>query len=1209
MAILDHIGLNRYIYMTASMQTMTLGSFNMNDIKNSLSQSIIGGHLDDSRLLLGINLYNNGPYGFSSWQQLRLSENPLFRHLKKNNFFPVTNHGKERVIFSNNIRQTTRDRHGTTTLYEEPPVVSLHKPLLFSGGTTEIVSNRPTPKKIGFPITMNNNITFFANNEINGIAGIVKTTDESYDVLKSYYLDNQLDSDETPIDEFDFLTFQQTIYPPHQYTYKSYTRARTTFSFNWRDSLSNRQQKNASSGFSISVLSSSFWPLDVDPNWANFSTPLIENLGLRVSGSGTLKTSSFGILWNHYSQVAHDLDGGTANQRLMPSALYSRRHSVTTKESVVAPTGRTELTRSSNMDSSTIFGGEAAWDTPTQSGKRPFYDSYDDFSDQIKRKGKSSTIVPEFRMSEHVERFIKSGSLSIPDDIFSINGGKQGDTDSSNDEFYKIYSTSDFLENFDIILEDHKDFTTPSKLTLKCKAIKKLIPYNGFYPVQRTVDITRQFHSSYSSFIQEATGSSSTYFGQVNFDVNHSKQNLYTPLFAPGVLYNTIKSGVACDYPIITSDLLIGSGSIAGAYHFKNSTFDKRIPFEALVEPEKYLANYQIVNNEPHPSGNLSSSCFWDGSGDRLYSMMANNFLAEIPNFFLSRNNFSTLASLPQGDPNFGQVLSKNITYAMRIKMFRSMDQGNPFVSSSVGGLYQAPQDIIVGQKETITMYSRPSAFGPPTIGFSQSDASKPYTVPDISGISHTHPIGLFISPSQGFNYPFTPPYYHGQAWADVVFQPTENRKYTIDEILASSSVTYHRFDKDPYLVNGPTISSEQGPQSLSKVNDNAMHLNASLNIFNKGILQSEVEEQVIENLQNVNIQIDDQSRSRWIIQPKFETPILNFSDYIDANGHTSNVSLPNNASSASVPIGMWHQYGRVPSESEGIYLQVTDIPKSWVTNKLNKTYGDATGPSQSGTGSLADLCGFSTTPVKLGRVAEAKRVSECVVAVPFYEMKGVKKFIKLDGEKVTKAINGNSAEVDDSIVDMIDKMKRFVFPPSMDFVHYPDEIDAIAMYIFEFSSQLSQQDLTDIWQNVLPDIGRTHEEEEVTISHSLTGVLQEKPIKLSNLKSDIRWMVFKVKQRADSRYYDKVFSKQGDKRYSLKESLKSGILSDPAGAISNIQYNWPYDFFSLVELVKIDTKVQLSDVEEDDSTATPKKKISTRERRDIRTLTPRIKK
>ena len=67
--------------------------------------------------------------------------------------------------------------------------------------------------------------------------------------------------------------------------------------------------------------------------------------------------------------------------------------------------------------------------------------------------------------------------------------------------FIKIYSNSDFLKNFDIVLEDHKGFTDPSKMTLKCKAYKKLIPYDGFYPVQRTVDLAEQFYSSYSDFI------------------------------------------------------------------------------------------------------------------------------------------------------------------------------------------------------------------------------------------------------------------------------------------------------------------------------------------------------------------------------------------------------------------------------------------------------------------------------------------------------------------------------------------------------------------------------------------------------------------------------------------------------------------------------------------------------------------------------------
>ena len=39
-------------------------------------------------------------------------------------------------------------------------------------------------------------------------------------------------------------------------------------------------------------------------------------------------------------------------------------------------------------------------------------------------------------------------------------------------------------------------------------------------------------------------------------------QNLLAPLFAPGVLFNAIKSGVACDYPILTSSISDGNGRI-----------------------------------------------------------------------------------------------------------------------------------------------------------------------------------------------------------------------------------------------------------------------------------------------------------------------------------------------------------------------------------------------------------------------------------------------------------------------------------------------------------------------------------------------------------------------------------------------------------------------------------------------------------------------
>ena len=88
--------------------------------------------------------------------------------------------------------------------------------------------------------------------------------------------------------------------------------------------------------------------------------------------------------------------------------------------------------------------------------------------------------------------------------------------------------------------------------------------------------------------------------------IKHGFQNVMGPLFAPGVLFNSIKSGIACDYPVITGSISISNGRIilrendnsVPNYYLGTSSvhgylFEKRVPFDALVEPEKYLSNYQ----------------------------------------------------------------------------------------------------------------------------------------------------------------------------------------------------------------------------------------------------------------------------------------------------------------------------------------------------------------------------------------------------------------------------------------------------------------------------------------------------------------------------------------------------------------------------------------------------------------------------------------
>jgi hypothetical protein len=175
------------------------------------------------------------------------------------------------------------------------------------------------------------------------------------------------------------------------------------------------------------------------------------------------------------------------------------------------------------------------------------------------------------------------------------------------------------------------------------------------------------------------------------------------------------------------------------------------------------------------------------------------------------------------------------------------------------------------------------------------------------------------------------------------------------------------------------------------------------------------------------------------------------------------------------------------------------------------------------------------------------------------------------------------------------------VFPPSMDFVRYK-EVDPFAMYVFEFKHNLTKQDLSDIWQNLPPDIGTHMEEAEATISHELlahellgggavvnNGVLDDNA-EGKGIPSNIQWMIFKAKKRAKTNYFDKVVAKKGTTKDTSSEQLENaqGQTGDDLG----ITYNWPYDFFSLVELVKIDAEVTFANIGNDDKGQKTIKKV-----------------
>jgi len=1162
-------------------------------------------------------LRRNGPYGFGTWKQVRIGENPLTRRQKRENIMTIVREPGNDFKFKIGGKITSlKSKYGDIEAYREIPVISKYKPV--------VLDAKSDGQDIKVATTLANDIVGFNNDELNRYYKLDREESEDYEALKNSYLGGSLQSNEGALDEFKRIVYRETVFPQKMYMYRKFKRQRTTFSFPWKDNRPERTTPDSVfDGFATRV-TQSIWPMDVDEYWTQ--RPTDENrledqdhgFGNGAGTFGRGRLNNYGTLQNAYSsyffEATNAFNQKTLHRNLGPAALYAHRHMLTSSLSLIGPSGM--LIEGLNMG--TLFNhmsvdhlpsGEAAWEAAEQSSNAPFYNNYEDYFTDMKGRYKEYSILPEFRISEHVREYQTLGDTEEKLDIFELTGGLLGTTNSSEDDFYTIFTNSDFLEHFEIVQEDHKEISDPSEILIKCTAVKKFLPYDGFYPQQRTVTIAQQFYNSYSGSFALHSGSTQN----VNVDIPAAAQPIMTPLFAPGVLFNAIKSGVAVDYPIFTGSVLrihtpdsvnglygvsrtkrLYQGN--GSFYLKpivsddqldstvnmTSQWDRRVPFRALYEPERFLADYVHVTNIPHPSGNLSSSVLWDGTGDNLYKLMIHNFLAEVPEFFMDNAAFSTIASKKSSHPSVGNAV-KDKKYTMRVKMYKSMASASAnFSGSSEGGfdLLATPQAPRTN-RENFTMYSRPTAFGPPTwpIGNAQLPASP--VNPDPT-----------LRPESGFNMCFTPPYYDGQAWADITFVPDETRKYSINEIINRSSVRYYRYldegsgrnNSNPDVPNNPLLQSNAFNQMF-------LQISASVNIFGKASVKTITEGGENRTVVASTREHDDQ---QWVIQPRFETPMLNFNHLSASNS----VTLPLNGSQ-SVPRGMWHQYGRIEEDpSKGVFLQVTDIPVTFserVYNQEGVRFVGGVG-NVNATGSLAELCGFDSNPVKLGKISPTKKISEAIVAVPFIEEEGRRKFFTLKEDDITiarviangspdqaaafKRITGIKGDPSPSVQKMVTKMKEYVFPPSMDFYNNSN-IPPFAMYIFEFHHVLTKQDLSNIWQGLRPDIGKSHYDAASTFGHKL---LKEELLgSKKEFQSKMKWMIFKAKKRAKTNYYPHILERtrgmaghigvlddeyRKDFESILKQDSEKGKLRP------TITYNWPYDFFSLVELAKVDVSV-----------------------------------
>ena len=200
-------------------------------------------------------------------------------------------------------------------------------------------------------------------------------------------------------------------------------------------------------------------------------------------------------------------------------------------------------------------------------------------------------------------------------------------SDQGSVDFEGKYGISDSVVNFSSLLDQQNAGfkydvnTVPNEIRFRSSIVKKLLPYNGLYPVVRTTQIAKSF--------KETITSEDTYNPTMSAPpptwgddevAQAGLQALIEPFMAPGLLYNSIKSGIAVDYPVyfqspkyycphqlinnlandLPTDNGVGEATLSASYHgalsmlgagrvipsILTQTASIRLPFKSLYDPQ-----------------------------------------------------------------------------------------------------------------------------------------------------------------------------------------------------------------------------------------------------------------------------------------------------------------------------------------------------------------------------------------------------------------------------------------------------------------------------------------------------------------------------------------------------------------------------------------------------------------------------------------------
>jgi len=1223
--------------------------------------------------LISYSTYFNGPYQGASWKSIRNAEHPITRKLTTENtniisvVVPEGQLDVYRNINGTQVRFTLpgSKKQGTILNIKESPVYINNKPLKH-----KFILKDSTDQNVGFELThtYGNNLQYFANKQLNDTLGLGKKERQIYDTLLDYYNGNT-DENENPIERLVGYTYSETVFPKSGQALLKDVRQRTDYITDepgygldgydrqlgtqrvfWRDNQEDRMRTRNSY---INSIGNTFDSIYLDLPFQTPSVAALEfiseskNVEYIKDNNANIKRSFLDTSYYNCSELNQNLNFIESRYVLNPSPSYRfKLASVSqnpeiyffkgsgdpSRESYNVILNKVEYPDVSTTDPSSLrycpsfIFEHSCWIVTSSlsnpvlpqsiynnfthdlgltriteliSGKKPWHDSYEDYYVDIKTLSndnlKAYSKISEFKISDNIDKLIGE------------YGGDPKKIALNNYEKTENFNYRDLLE------QQNSNFCEQNIISIAVSGIKKLLPYNGFYPQDRSIQLINYLKQSYLDtnvmrgglLLRRSAGDTIIYDDSDPLIEYYRQSSFLEPLYSPGIFYNLIKSGIAVDWSVYTGSLPTqdGGGLFVGLQKTPNykinfeSLLDlKNIPISSSVQSEanrimklkeidsSYSALDYLTGDE------YSFQGFFEriGEGSKLYSLSINNFLAETINFFLKDSKLNSFISKPETD--FAEFDSTK-TYYMNIVLRK--------------------KDIVICEAHSSSLaynFGKMSGryFGPSFWTGSSGDFDRIQN-------------GLLLAETlrDPAYCAYTPPYYYGDAIARLSFKPNTTGRYTLNEIFQELQIESINtgFIDDTVYTSGSLYSSfvmpvessvklkgqiEERQQTIDLASVNNIIGNLTNNILASGIGTAT-------NATNIK---------KWVISPKMEVPVLDFSnqEFITSSNILTQSyadqqlkalhSYHTPPTASGFGRGMWSGYGEIPTGDKGIFVELRESYPSELIGKYNpatKTF------TQTNTASLLQACGFqqvnSELSKKIGELADSREISEAIVIIPYLDnSRDDQNIIYYRGEDPqslfgngTVSIEGHNFftidrtmfnhqkqnvssnkpavdkkffldlegnVVETSISRMIKLMSKYVLPPNFDFLINPD-IKPFVMYISEFTSTLDKQDLADIWQGVMPKIATRAEREQQVISHknSIFDFFHGQ-----GLPKDVKFLIFKAKKRAEINYYKMTADSTDD---GLFPSIQAGKPPSP------YSFNWPYDYCSLVETARVDVEIE----------------------------------